>query len=88
MLRTSIHMYFCVVWLLELDRKYAPRSMCDVVRFCIGGHMAVVGRAERAPSSEQCTQVKCNVVGAMGISGMEKVKPIFDLWPNLVKETL
>ena len=53
--------------------------MCDVVRFCSGGHMAVVGRAERAPSSEQCTQVKCNVVGAMGISGMEKVKPIFDL---------
>jgi len=35
---------------------------------------AVIGRAERAPSNEQCTQEKCNVVSAMGISGMGGVE--------------
>ena len=35
---------------------------------------AVIGRAERAPNSEQCKQEKCNVVGAMGISGMGGVE--------------
>ena len=34
---SGINMYFSVVWLWELDRKYAPGSMCDVAWFCLGG---------------------------------------------------